>query len=506
MSTASPLAPAVRTLRAELDERRAAGTRFTVKDAVGLLVPLTSQLGELHAAGHRLFVHPSSIDFGAAGSELVLDLAKALPSEPRDRACVSPELRKSGEPGDAHATVFSIGAILYELLTGSSIGPGMKRPSEAVPNLPPHLEVILGKCLMSDPVQRPGDLGALAQALHGVAPSASMAPPALDHENHDFEVDVSMSMLPPEPFVVPPISSPGPISAVAAARPGDPTAMLADLKTRLEADPRPRYVVAKDGMDHGPFSAVELLQQIATGSFLGTMILRDHEAPGMDRPIDEWPDFQPFAHQSKLNRDIKQEKRNLEAVVVAEKKGMQFKTLIGVGLIGLIAAAGLGWWMRERNNSAKELAVERDGAVVVDEADGLSSKDPKKQGGGPGSGARPSGGGSFPQVSGGGSCEAAIAKYNEEYTIGGGTGKPDLSAGAYGSVLNKGNYLNACGVPSNMGVNICAAVQNGRAVGVSVSTNPSNPGISSCIAAQVRGLGFPAHPRMDVARTSFAPQ
>ena len=90
--------------------------------------------------------------------------------------------------------------------------------------------------------------------------------------------------------------------------------------------------------------------------------------------------------------------------------------------------------------------------------------------------------------------------------IGGGQGKPDLTAGQYGAVLNKGSYLTSCGVPSNMAVNICAAVQNGRAVGVTVSTNPSNPGIASCIAGQVRGLGFPANPRMDVARTTFAAQ
>src|SRR5690606_28349138 len=240
------------------------------------------------------------------------------------------------------------------------------------------------------------------------------------------------------------------------------------------------------------------------GSFLDTHVLRDLENPGLDKPIAEWPDFEPFAHQAKLNRDIKQEKRNLEAVVHAEKKGMQLKTLIGVGLIGLLAAAAGGWWMRERSNTERELAVQRDSAVVVDESAGLATADPKKQGGGPGG--RLASGGNYPAVSGGGSCEAAIARYNEEFTIGGGSGKPDLTAGAYGAVLNRGSYLNSCGVPSNMSVNICAAVQNGRAVGVTVTTSPSNPGIASCVASQVRGLGFPAHPRMDVARTSFAAQ
>lgn len=90
--------------------------------------------------------------------------------------------------------------------------------------------------------------------------------------------------------------------------------------------------------------------------------------------------------------------------------------------------------------------------------------------------------------------------------MGGNNGPPDLTAGAYGAVLNKGSYLNSCGVPPSMAVNICAAVQNGRAVGVTVTTDPPSPGIASCVAGQVRSMGFPAHPRLDVTRTSFAAQ
>jgi hypothetical protein len=54
-----------------------------------------------------------------------------------------------------------------------------------------------------------------------------------------------------------------------------------------------------------------------------------------------------------------------------------------------------------------------------------------------------------------------------------------------------------------MSLNICAAVQNGRAVGVTVVTKPSNPGIASCVAGGVRRLSFPAHPKLDVVRVSF---
>jgi len=73
-------------------------------------------------------------------------------------------------------------------------------------------------------------------------------------------------------------------------------------------------------------------------------------------------------------------------------------------------------------------------------------------------------------------------------------------------VLNGGGYFSHCGVPNSMAVNICAAVQNGRAVGVTVSTKPNDPKKESCIASAVRGLSFPSHPKLDVTRTAFAAQ
>src|SRR5262249_8361108 len=162
-----------------------------------------------------------------------------------------------------------------------------------------------------------------------------------------------------------------------------------------------------------------------------------------------------FAEQAKLNRDVVQEKRALEAVVAEEKKGTQFKALIGAAILGVFAAGAAGWWYRERANREHELDVHGDVAVTVDVDGGVSaSKSGRGGGGGPraGGGTTP-GGGSYPTLPGGQSCEAAQAKYVEEYKINGGNGPPDLTAGAYGAVLNKGSYLNACGVPSTMSVN-----------------------------------------------------
>lgn len=553
------------TLREAIEIRRVRGQRFSVREAVAILVPLCTQVAALHDEGHSFFLYPSALDHGAAGTDVNLQRASTSPTHLRDRAAIAPECRR-GQPGDARASVFSLGAMFYELVTGEVVGPGMKRPREIDPSLPTTLEVVLGKALVADPMHRPQDVAALAQAFHHLSPAGSMPPPAADesHLDHEegFDVDVSLSMLPPEPYVQPPsrtnggpaipaplpstphsapsiphsapsiphsapsiphsapsiprsaltpsqpfvppaqISSPFLVAAAPVSRPNldDPTVRLAALKARLEADPRPRYVVVKDGMDHGPFSAVELLQQIASHAFVGDHLLRDSDS-GQERPIQDWEEFSLFAHQAGLNREIKQERKALEAVVSAEKNRTQWKALIGITLLGAIAAAGTGWWLRERARSENEQTVREDKASNVETDAALSgaATDPKKPGAG---GVAGGGTGKYP-VASGGSCMAAKNSYVEDYSQQG--VPPDLTSGAYANVLNNGTkMLSSCGVPDTMSVSVCVAVQNGRPVGITVTTSPSNPGISGCIRGQVAGLPFPAHPRLDVSTTTYA--
>lgn len=501
----------MRSLRAELDERGAAGKSFTLKAMVGVLVPLCGEAADLHEVGKQLYLHPSSVVLGSDGDWHVDPLLSQQPPEhSRDKACMAPEERE-GKPGNARASVYAVGAMAYELITGLPVGPGMERPSSIVPTLPPEFEALLAKALVADPTHRPDDLRALAQALHHMAPSGSIAPPPADESHLDaddgFEVDISMSMMPP------PASSPG-VSAAspydmsitdASAPSSDHKGELSQLKERLESDKRPRYVVIKDGMDHGPFAAVELLHQIANHTFVEDDVLRDAFSRD-ERAIKDWDEFAPFAEHARLHRDHKAEKEAIERVVVEEKKSTRGKALVGLGVVGaLLVGAGI-WFAASRGARSDEVAVQGQTVTNV-EGEGALAVSKKKGGGNRGGGVVGTSGGSHPVISGGQSCESAQAKYVESYNIGGGEKvKPDLTAGAYGAVLNRGSYLNSCGVPSDMSVSICAAVQNGRAVGVTVVTTPRNAGIASCVAGQIRGMSFPSHPRLDVTRTTFAAQ
>jgi hypothetical protein len=443
------------------------------------------------------------------------DLSRAAPAIARDRACLAPEV-KHGQAGDARASVFSIGAILYELLTGEVVGPGMRRPTQVLPGLNPGVEVILGKALVTDRAHRPDDMGALAQALHHLAPSTTVPPPPAD-ESHldkgaDFQVDVSLSMMPPVPAgAYPPVvraavpeatnSAPDPyaMAVVEAPRPvlraDDPTTRLADLKARLESDPRPRYVVIKDGMDHGPFNAVELLQQIGSHAFMAEHVLRDTFS-GDELPIEEWEEFAPFAEHSKLNREIVAEKKAIEQVVVAEAKDNRAKTIFGMAALAVILGGAIFWFLKVRGARNDAINIAGDNGINVESAGGIRGEGKK-----PGSRVGTVGG--IPILAGGMSCEQARARYIEEINVGGPKGQADLTAGQFGSVLNNGSYITGCGTPSSMHVNVCAAVQNGRAVGVTVTTEPPNAGISNCVTNAVRRMNFPSNPKLDIATTRF---
>ncbi len=72
-------------------------------------------------------------------------------------------------------------------------------------------------------------------------------------------------------------------------------------------------------------------------------------------------------------------------------------------------------------------------------------------------------------------------------------------------VLGRGAYLDACDVGSGTEIEICAAVRQGRAEGVSVCLEPADAEAGDCIARAVRHLEFPTQERLDLTETTFEP-
>lgn len=535
-SAASALATSGFNLRQFIETHRNERKPIGLATAVDIVVQLCVSVAEVHQQGLGLYVYPSNVVRGPRGFTVSREQSTELPQLLPDQACLPPETLPN-ELGNSRSSVYSIGAILYELLTGSSVGPQMRRPTDIVPDLPPALEVILAKALIRDPAHRPADLHALAQALYGLSPKPTVPPPpAADSDLMDkvdgVEVDVSLSMLPPAAPVASPVSRQQPIATAqttpgvrkpalanpalggaAAARPLVPavvaapkaaptdaaTAQLTALKTRLESDPTPRYVVIKDGMDHGPFNAVELLQQLRTHSFTRDDLLQNSETRE-ERAVKDWPDFAPFAEHAHRHKAIIDEKAAVHAGVAQETKRTRGKLFMGLALLLALLGGAAVWFVTQKGTRSDEVAIQTESVSNIEAEGAIKSE---KKGGGAKGGSRVVGtSGGVPQLAGGQSCEGAQAAYVEEIKMAGG-GQADISRGQYAGVMNSGNYFSHCGVPSSVAVNICVAVQSGRAVGVTVNTTPNHPS-RGCITSAVRGLNFPSHPKLDVVRVNFA--
>lgn len=491
---------------------------MSLEEAVAVIVPVCLDLGERHARGERVYVHPSAIAPGADGLARLDSRLALVPVQAADKHCLAPELQRTLEPGDACSSVFSVGAILYEMVTGQPIGAAMKRPRELDPTLPEALEVLIGKAIIGDRAHRPSDLGALASALYHVAPRKSIHPPDMNEGQFDasaqLDVDVKFSMLPPAVAAIPNdrdannvmrldgqglgvphlAADHGPNSR---GRKGadDPTAKLAALKARLESDPRPRYVVNKDKMDHGPFTAVELLQQLASHAFTTQDGLRD-EISGQQMPIGDWEEFAPFATQAGLLREIRAEEKAVVRAADADKKRGIAKSILAVSVVIALAGVGTVWFFTRRGTRNEDVVVSNDrgGAVVVN-----GDIKGKKKTPGPGH----AGGGGGGGYAGGQSYEAVLNSNNESITMGSEQAGPDLTNAQLAGPLRHASFVTGCGAPDDMKVTVRVAVRMGVPIGVTVSTNPPNGGIAGCIDRAVRGLRWQANPKTDFVTTSY---
>ena len=479
--------PQIVTLRTLIEQRVRAGQRFHLGEVVAIVVPICTQLAQLHDAGKDVYVHPSSIGAGPDGvPHIVPALASTRPTDPRDRAALAPEL-EGGIP-TARASVFGLGAVVYEMLTLTPVGPGMDAPSRVVPELPHIVDTILAKALLADPAQRPEDLAAFAQAIHHFAP-ASIAPPPLVDE-HAFEVDIDLrsSMLPGE-FEAAAASEArrgehDPLAPVASAprsapaRPAGAVEELAALKARLEADVSPRWIVVKDKMDHGPFAAIELLQQIASNAFTPDDLLVDTHS-GTRTPVKEHAEFSRFAHHAHLKREEVAEQK---AVVVAEKRekaAAGAKTTVGLlavlGVLAVVAVVAL----KIKASRDEEAKHKQEPEVVTIAGEGSVKKaqaapKPKVGGGG-------GGGGGW----GGQSYESALSKTVSDMD------SETLGAQECAAPIG-GDIAAGCGLNGSATAKVY--VKSGRAVGVTVTTDPSQPGVNSCMAGRIAGLSWRSVP------------
>ena len=232
--------------------------------AVEIVADAARGAGAAHRAGlvHR-DIKPGNILLDDSGNAKLADFGIASSTRSEKLTAtgtaigsphyISPE-QASGRAVTAASDVYSLGAVLYELLTGrppfggdnitaiaiAHVEQPPVPPSARVGDLPPHLDALVLACLAKDPAARPSDGTALADALEAEPARATAwmpaAPIAYEPEEDVFDGDEPVSKRRLVPVLLALTLLLGLAGALyATGRPKD----VAEAGTRPSADPSP---------------------------------------------------------------------------------------------------------------------------------------------------------------------------------------------------------------------------------------------------------------------------
>jgi hypothetical protein len=518
--------------------RTKSGQPLSLHGAYNVVAHVCNALTAVHASGPHGAVRPAAVWMHEDGRVQLADLlvARALLARggtagmpAQEAAYLAPELKAGGPPTLA-SDVFGLGALLYTLLTGRSPTDEFALPSQVHPEASPALDQELFRALAPDPTARHPSADvfrASLLALVGNAPAEAAA-----DFGHEIEVEVNLSLRPAAPpagqavqVQIPKapkaleLGAPPEIGSrvsiydnfrvsvvdaeeAAAARDRRSLAEvdLKDALAKVTEDDAPRWMVVKNGMDHGPFSGRQLVNMIVQGE-----ALREHELLNSDTgrrgKIGEFPEFQDFLAQYELVRAERERASALKSAETKDKRSTVFKAGMGLAALAVVGLAG-GLYAFTRGDAGESdrddaaLDMYKRGQLEISGSAGILPR--------PTGGARRSGGGGGGGGGGGMSYEDAMMQAVDIGSAGGG-GEQTLSAGTVAGVVNKNlNQLYGACVRGSVGkVKIDIAIAgSGQVLGVTV--NAGDAGFQRCVADQVRKIRFPSFPapRMG-ARYSF---
>ena len=386
------------------------------------------------------------------------------------------------------------------------------------------MEVILGKALVADPGSsarrsRRACTGASQHGAFHVGSSAAADESHLDH-GADFEVDVSLSMFPPDtgqrPAAVVDQDARAPARGSRASRASgsgpDPYAMAvigaragaARRTIRRRASPISR-LASRPIRDRATSSSktawITVLQRGGAPSrWLARLRLVEHPARHVFErraPIEEWEEFSSFAEHRKLNREIVAEKKAIEQVVVAEAQGQPLQDADRRRRAGASSWAGRGLVLQGARRSQRRHRGR--GRAGHQHRIGRWSQGRRQESRRPGHRAR-----RHPLSVGRDELRGrtrSLRRRDQHWRARKGQADlPRVSSPASSTTARTSLpavHRRAC---TSTSVPRC---QNGRAVGVTVTTDPPNGGIAGCIAVAHPRHELPSNPKLDVATTRF---
>lgn len=408
------------TLRDFIDAKRAEGRGVSFKGACNLVAHVANALDYASRVARHGALNPAIIWVNRAGRVKVSGLGLAAsvagfarhgaPAGQPDTVYMAPEALTSG--ATAAADVYSLGAIFYELLTGSPPGNPFQQASRLAAEVPANVDQVLARALSRTPEERWPTPTAFKEALQqtgGPAPSATQtytgsarntAAPATvpvasapigspSPTNPAFQTGRAPAAAAPAPTSLnltaarpAPATSTGRSAAAMAAPPAAaPPQAPRSLDPRpthrppaVEAAPAPlpvgpednveKWLIHKDNLDFGPFSMVQVRAQIERGEILADHLIIDNDTGAKTR-VRDIPGLGAMAKHAGRRIEAARRAQAEQRSEKSEKKKSLFTGVV-VTLVLLAVAAGVGIFLLTRHDTSGGHLASREEEAEID--------------------------------------------------------------------------------------------------------------------------------------------
>jgi serine/threonine protein kinase len=454
------------TLRQIFDARRREGGVIGLTHAHVLLGHVANALDTMHSALVHGGINPETIRITSGGRVKLTDLglSRALPALARrggpdansQGAYLAPEVA-AGEDLSPAADVYSLAAILYEMLTGHAPASPLWPPSQVNSAVPPAVDAVVARGMaplsetrFSRPKELLDALGAVLASMAGGVPTAASPPKR---------------------------------RSASRAAVGKSFSVADAVRLTEEYE---RWLIQKDKLDYGPFSLAQVMAQMDKGIFNGDDVIVDVDS-GDRQKIREHPQLVEFTRITERRLEAQRRAQADQAHEhVERKKGRWTFFIIGVAVVGI--GAGLAWFIHKRVAAKDDVLASRVSEADVDaflKEVKISFPEHKRAGGRRG-GVGPGG------------VAGRAEDFNNNMDLG------DVSQGGGDAILDEGtidrvmhaNYRRL--VPCIMGrgvptIEVDFVVQpTGRVKAVRVNGQGKGP-LPMCILNQMQSFGFPTY-------------
>lgn len=343
------------TLREFIDGKRGEGRNVSFKGACNLITHVANGLERAAGFMPHGGLNPASIWVNKAGRVKVADLglARTVPALARrgapdgapDHLYVAPEVL-AGAPPTSASDVYSMAMLLYEVLTGHLPTNPFVPASQAVPEVPPVVDAILGKAFAAAPEHRFATPMELRDALAAVLAGGT---PNLETAAAEARAAAVQPAQPPE--------------APAARSTLGRSFNVAEAAGAAIDESQERWLIQKDRLDFGPFSLAQIRAQIARGEIVGAHLIVDTDT-GERQQVKDFPPLREFTRTSERHREQNRRAQAEQKHEQSDKRKRVFTFFFG--LIALGAAVGgvvFYVWTRKEGDDSK-IASRTDDADV----------------------------------------------------------------------------------------------------------------------------------------------